>query len=310
MSKTVKKSWISLYIYYNPPFNSLLLNISLLIKKLKKDGLLEKYFFIRYWENGFHIRLRLLVKPENRVKSIQISKKIINNFLKKNPSEYPSSWKYPEFQNNIKLRKYEPELDRYGGGECIDISESQFHLSSEVVFKILGEYGELSYEHSFYSALKYHILLLKIFELSQKDAHVLLNYYTDLWVNSILNKYHGYDSIENIMKKFDALYSTQKSGFDEMIKTIKSEYEEKDKLSEYWNKNINKIYRQLKKADELNIDVKYVYDKSASGKHHLYNLLPSYIHMMNNRLGIPNHDEAFISYVIKKYINKFYTNEQ
>jgi len=303
MNKAIKKSWISLYIYYNPPYDELLISIFSLIKKLKKEKILKKYFFIRYWENGPHLRLRMLVKEENRSATVLLSKKYINAFLKNTPSDYPHPKKYPEFQNEVKLKKYEPEFERYGGKKSIQISESQFQLSSQIVFKILNEYGELSYDHSFYSALKYHILLIKSFGMQKKDAEMLLTYFTNSWVNSILNRYSGYDSVENIMKKFDTLYNTQKTVFDVMIEKIKCEYEGKEKLSEFWISNIKKIHFQLKNSNDFQIDNKFIYNDAPSREHYIQNLLPSYIHMMNNRLGIPNQDEAFISYLIKKYIN-------
>jgi thiopeptide-type bacteriocin biosynthesis protein len=303
MDKIIKKSWISFYIYYNPPYDKLLISVFSLIQKLKKQKILEKYFFIRYWENGPHLRLRLLVKAENRSRVIQLSKKHINTFLKKTPSDYPHTKKYPEFQNEVKLIKYEPEFERYGGKESIQISESQFQLSSQIVFKILNNYGDLSYDHSFYSALKYHILLIKSFGVVKKDAEILLTHFTNLWVNSILNRYPGYDSIENIMKKFDNLYAAQKTVFDAMIDQIKCEYKKKEKLSEFWVSNIKKIHLLLKKTNNFQIDTKFIYNDASTRERYINNLLPSYIHMMNNRLGIPNQDEAFISYLIKKYIN-------
>ncbi|MBX7047405.1 MAG: thiopeptide-type bacteriocin biosynthesis protein [Ignavibacteria bacterium] len=301
--------WISLYVYYHPPYDELLKSIYSLILKLKKDKLLLKFFFIRYWEKGFHIRLRLLVYPMNRKEVLHDAKEHINSFLKSKPADYSTYPQNTDIQNKAISKKYIPELERYGGKKCIKLSESQFELSSSVVLKILRKYDRLSYQISFYNAIKYHIFLLKAFELSKNEAENLISYYTTIWSSSIIGKFEGCDSLENILNRFTLLYTTQKKTFKLMVKSINEEYENKDGITNAWIKGLKKIHAGLKKSCGKNhffIGRKYIYDDTLKGEKKVYMLLPSYMHMMNNRLSIPNQDEAFISFIINQNLSQLF----
>src|SRR5579885_3397611 len=55
------KTWISIHIFYASNQNPLLLDaIEPLVQDLRAAGLIERFFFIKYWQEGPHIRLRLL----------------------------------------------------------------------------------------------------------------------------------------------------------------------------------------------------------------------------------------------------------
>ena len=108
--------WLSVYIYYEG-------NLDIVLCKLIKPFLnevLNKYikhcFFIRYYENGSHIRLRLkgyLSTLDNSVWPIleNMANDFFSNSIKQNKSAY------------LKIDPYIPEFDRYGGEIGIEIAE-------------------------------------------------------------------------------------------------------------------------------------------------------------------------------------------
>lgn len=97
--------------------------INNIVRKLKKDNMIEKWFFIRYYDPEFHLRVRFMVKSEDYNQRII---KIMNDSLNQ------------EFKNKmiwkIQIDTYERELERY---KSIEKSESIFHIDSEMNLLIM-----------------------------------------------------------------------------------------------------------------------------------------------------------------------------
>src|SRR2546423_157227 len=86
---TAERTYLSLHIYYNTTdLRTVLLGcVDPLIRRLESAELLSRYFFIRYWERGSHVRLRLL--PRDGVPHDQIQGEVepaIEQFLEDRPS--------------------------------------------------------------------------------------------------------------------------------------------------------------------------------------------------------------------------------
>ena len=130
--------WVYVKIYTGAKTADKLLSHSLFlfIKELKRNKLIKKWFFIRYVDEDFHLRLRLLAEKEDCVGIIlslfanRFSKLIEDGVIRK-----------------IQLDTYYREMERYGNS-LIEICESFFCLDSVcdlfVVRKING-YSDENY---------------------------------------------------------------------------------------------------------------------------------------------------------------------
>lgn len=116
--------WVYLKLYCNEKRQDEILGLYIkpLIEKLKEGNFLEKHFFIRYYEDGSNIRLRLKFSKEDElINSLQeISK--WSKFMKEN-----------RILSNITLDSYVREVERYGGPLTIDEAETFFNYQSEVI---------------------------------------------------------------------------------------------------------------------------------------------------------------------------------
>src|SRR5690242_11628145 len=83
-------NWISMHIFYASNPNPLLTEaVAPLIDELKQQRLIQHYFFIRYWQEGPHIRLRLL--PTEGVEAETVTRKAEENisaYLQRRPALY------------------------------------------------------------------------------------------------------------------------------------------------------------------------------------------------------------------------------
>ncbi len=114
----------------------------------------QKWFYIRYWEGGPHIRVRY-------IRNNQIVDEQFQEFIQSELVSYPSiKLSKEEFYSGIDVKlegfeqeladfpwyaektikeiAYLPELERYGGPENIQLSEELFFLSSLMSAKIIS----------------------------------------------------------------------------------------------------------------------------------------------------------------------------
>ncbi|MEV1011518.1 lantibiotic dehydratase C-terminal domain-containing protein [Streptomyces sp. NPDC049881] len=157
-------AWQAVHVHYAANPRPMLLNcVRPLVAELEADGLLDGWFFINYWLEGPHVRLRLrpsapAAEPEVRART----EAAVDRFLAERPALYEvDSGFLNEFYNQLfdiefgagdrapyldadgrmNLRpnnsrawqRYEPEYGKYGGPAGVALAEWHFRHSSELV---------------------------------------------------------------------------------------------------------------------------------------------------------------------------------
>jgi len=118
--------WIYLKIYCDANYCDIILkNIFKQIKQLEENNSIEKWFFIRYLDPHYHIRLRIQIKHDVFFKqTIDIINQNLEVYIKKN-----IIWK-------ISLETYNREIERYSESQ-IDNTEYAFYKDSFLFSKLL-----------------------------------------------------------------------------------------------------------------------------------------------------------------------------
>jgi hypothetical protein len=154
-----ERHWISAHLFYHDDLTNVLLGwVQPLVEELCSRQLLASSFFIRYWQGGPHVRLRLLpmagVSDEKIKACIEEQTHI---FLRQTPSvlkvnvqqykEVATHLSYLEYgetgdtalypNNSLRYIPYVPEYEEYGGEEAMPMVEQQFAVSSELVLAAL-----------------------------------------------------------------------------------------------------------------------------------------------------------------------------
>ena len=275
-----QSKWISVYIFHQTSFEKIINElIKLIIEDLELNGFISKYFFIRYWENGSHLRLRIL--PKNGLYAETINEKIIqltNNYFEKQNNE---------MSYRLEFSEYIRELDRYGGIENIENAEKIFDLSSRIVINMIEEkYLSWEYSLAISNAIKINLLFAKCF--FSYDRKLIIDFFKKIYSNWLYYsiKLDG-DIIEEEVKKinlyYEKSYQKQKFSIKILVNSIFNfHFEIKNKVS--WDYECEMILKNNFFSIET-FEKKYI-------------LYDSLIHMNNNRLGIHNRDESFIAYLI------------
>lgn len=148
------KTWKSYRVYYQfqPGYDGLILLLAEQLERLAALGRISKWFFLRYWEDGPHIRVRYLMDGE--LDEEELFDKV-RAYIQRYPSirklskeEYFQGHKFDgeplELQNldwyeegEIISKPYEPEVERYGGASLMPLAESLFMESSRLAAGIL-----------------------------------------------------------------------------------------------------------------------------------------------------------------------------
>ena len=209
----------------------LLKHIRELSNKWISEDLIESWFFVRYNDNGSHLRIRFKLRETNNYGLLvsQFSEKIRYYYEKRAISKFY-------------IDTYTRELDRYGKLE-IELFESLFFIQSEFVLDILNEcsfYTE-SEEIRWYCAIKSVNETLKLFEYGEESR---INLCEDL------KKSYDREFFMNKALKIqiDTLFRRDRKLIDKYIKN------DILGLEKYFNKYCLASERILKK---ININKKY-----------------------------------------------------
>ena len=126
--------WLSLKIYSGNSIVEQLLTEKLMPFIAEQQAEFDKWFFIRYGDPDWHIRLRFYGEP-SKLCGLLLPK--LNQLL--DPMVEAGEL------HKVELMTYEREVERYGGPDSMALVESLFMLDSELIARTCGlidEYGE------------------------------------------------------------------------------------------------------------------------------------------------------------------------
>ncbi len=269
-------NWVSVHLFYTNYDKLLKDGVLPFIQNLKAKDFIEKWFFIRYEEGGQHLRLRILPLVEKTILKQEIID-FFTLFFKKNPSfTFSENTVFPN--NSIQFIDYEPEVNRYGGKYGLRISENFFQKSSEFAL----EQTPQSYQDAFTTALIGHYLLALNFRIENKSC--FFKKIHENWLQFLVEKLDVTSS--EILTHFDRLFLEQKKSIENLI-TLVNEAFTAQELNNYqqWSDVCASTALALQSAN-LTLPPAVIAE--------------SYLHLLNNRLGVSNFDESFLGYLLWK----------
>jgi hypothetical protein len=330
--------WQAIHVHYTGDSSPMLTEcVAPLVASLRERGLIERYFFINYWLEGPHVRLRL--KPVNRGATATVvaeAEAAVRAFLDRLPAlweaeseflldlyedmfrmeyseeerirRYGTDGRMPLRENNTyRFIPYEPEYDRYGGTEGVALAEWHFEHSSDLVLGMLG----LANVHLRTVRLGLAAQLMMIM------ASALLDGLDE--VAEFLDRYHHY--WRNTFQltaladeaRFDVNYADMAEGLCARFAEIHGAVSARrpDRLTNFrrvWAEHCielrDRVSDHARRAG-LVFPVEYgssvrapLTDTGAA----LKILLSPYLHMTNNRLGVTLSDEAYLSYLLNRVL--------
>lgn len=302
-------SWISVHIFfkgemYGKECDEVILKIvEPLIDTLSKDKLIEKYFFIRYAEFGPHVRLRLYgnSKTLNTKVKDEVEKFIEKYFLSELKFFPILSNNSPQDKNYLWI-EYVQEIDRYGGEDAIMVAEDFFYHSSIAAIKLLHEIDNGEKSSRFAKGLLTMLIIVKVFAEDKDSAIEWIAIYGKNYLKTRARK-------ENELKEWEAAFF---NGFDKQSEKL-IEYtsavwnaldeEELNPVLDYYKERLTEIKAKLTLLFEQNKIVRQL-NAIKDWKTLNSTIISSYMHMMNNRLGINIPEESYLSHLLVNSLKK------
>ncbi|TMO68576.1 lantibiotic dehydratase [Pseudoalteromonas aurantia] len=210
-------NWLSLKIYSGNSLVEQLLSEQLLPFIEENAELYDKWFFIRYGDPDWHLRLRFHGEPSQ----------LCGELLPKLNALLDPMIESGEL-HKVELMTYEREVERYGGPESMALVESLFMLDSVLIAKtcaLIDEYGE---GVRWRIALSCTDRLLTLFEYSADERFNLISGLRDgfgrefsessMLRKQLGNRYREYET--QLHDDFAKLHSASEGECDELQRTL------------------------------------------------------------------------------------------
>lgn len=340
MAEGQKNIWLAAHLYYNEPWEEFLTKaVEPYVVSAIRTGVVDQYFFIRYWDRGPHIRLRfkgnaeiieqifrpnLLEHFENYFED-KPSKRTNPNY----PVNFPEEFKWLP-NNSVQFFNYEPELERYGGTVGVQIAEEHFQISSDAALANIKERSfKWTYEDAMGAAIKLHLSFIFTMGFDLKSA---VSFFRMVFYNWLPRSFRFFTkglSREEYRKMsretiddFTRAFEMQKSALIPFHQSLwegleeKSEFEE-ETLNTWVQKNQgikSKLDQAMQNKQLTTRSNRYQLPAGAAQNIHpddelLWNFYADYLHMTNNRLGILNKDEGYLGFLIMESLKALYSGQ-
>ena len=273
----IGSEWIYFKIYMGESFaDKLLPEILIVSKELYTTKIIDKWFFIRYFDPQFHVRLRFhLTDSKNLLSVIESMNVLLSKYLAN------------EFIENVQLDTYVKETERYGGKEGVILSENIFFADSVMMCELFSSLGESKEEQRWLFGLVNIDSLMNDFNFSTEMKLVFLDN---------LVKYFQGDFLKNkyLNKQFDAKFKNHLKEINSVLKDNKVD------LYEYLVNIRHRIHNPI---------IPEIINGITNGTilKQILDLLSSYIHMSCNRLFRTEHRRH--EFVLYNLLLRFYKCE-
>ncbi|MGW1158643.1 lantibiotic dehydratase C-terminal domain-containing protein [Streptomyces sp. NPDC002513] len=328
-------TWLAVHVFYAASPRPLLLQcVKPLVDALTEEGLLAGHFFINYWLEGPHLRLRL--KPARAAHAAAVRERThaaLAAFLRERPALYEVkagfladlyetlfTLEYSEDQraellgpdgrmklrpnNTFEDRPYEPEYAKYGGPAGVALAEWHFQHSSDLVIEAARSMN--LHLRTVLLGLSAQLMMVMSGTFLGDDEALLafLDRYHMFWNRAFSGTSYTADS------GYDRAYSTMGARLPERFQHIREAVAqgEPERLPAFlrgWAAHCAELRDRaagLARRGELTFrawdgtrDI-----RPCDPAHALPMLLSPYLHMTNNRLSLTVRDEAFLSYVLAR----------
>jgi len=307
-NKAVQYKWFAVYLFYPGELDLILRElVAPFIREFFPDKQTDaQYFFIRYWENGSHIRLRMNVEHalhkvlakalEQRAKdffsqypAVGILKDAINNPVNQFVCQsVTQSVNQPVDQDlltdhAVQFSVYEPEIIRYGNKQSLIWAERHFFKSS--IFILDWICTKKPGASALIQALRLHLILLLATGWEIPKLITVCEFFIDGWLPRLYIS--GTDmAAQKIfwLKEFETSFNRTKAIILPASKVF---------WEELTTETANQKVQDLLKT---NILILQNYQQAGFKETKFTEIMTSLMHMNNNRLGISNYEEAYGMY--------------
>ncbi|WP_028661095.1 lantibiotic dehydratase C-terminal domain-containing protein [Nocardioides insulae] len=323
--------WLGIHIYYAASPQPLLAQcLGPLVDDLKADGLLAGHFFINYWLEGPHVRLRL--RPATAAAGAEVrarAEAAITGFLERRPALYNVETGFlsdlyntlfdMELEdvdrdryvgsdgrmnvrpnNSFAYQPYEPEYGKYGGPAGVDLAEWHFQHSSDQVLHAVRTLNVHVRTVALGTAAQLMMVMAASFLPDGEQLAAYLERYHGFWRRTfagtdLVDYGTSYEDTPGLRARVDMVRAAITTG-------------DLDRLPDYLAGWACHCLDLRERATALAQEGRLVFRSGDRTRDEVVTdpadarvrLLSPYLHMTNNRLHITIRDEAYLSALLAR----------
>ncbi len=331
--------WFAMHIFYAANPQPLLTQcIAPLVAELEADGLTAGHFFINYWLEGAHVRLRLRpatpdVEPQVRARA----ERAVQAYLERRPALYQMGHGYLgelfdilfelEFpqgrpaeligddgrmvlqpNNSFQYRPYEPEYGKYGGPAGVELAEWHFTHSTDLVLDVLGTTNAHLRTVLLGTAAQLMLVMAATFLPDRRDLADFLEQYHHFWHRA----FSGTDLVGT--SEYERMYEPMAPEVAARMTSVLDALESGDlealpRTLRGWAEHSAQLRDRVVELAEAGVLVFSSWDgttdiRQSDPAQALRTLLSPYLHMTNNRFHVTLRDEAYLSYLMFRVLRE------
>lgn len=260
--------WMYFKLYTGRVISDVILteNIQKIVTTLTEQKIIDKWFFIRYTDPDFHLRVRLHLTDN---KNYDMVTKVIHQELKTLVNE-GKVWK-------LDVSTYKREIERYHW-KNIDNSENIFSIDSDFTLKLMRYLKEANENRTWLFILKSIDDFFNAFQISLEERHQIIEkMYHSFWVE------HG--EVKSVRKDINAKFRKHTEELTHLF------HETPADLQELYQERLSQLTK-IQFVDEVTTN--------------MTDLLWSYIHMHVNRFipAHPRSHELIMYGILERFYSK------
>lgn len=293
------------------------------VEHCRARGWMSRFFFLRFGNEGYHLRLRIEGRPEELQSSVKpYLEKGVEGFF----NAHLSSLGLPDARlsaedlwrmGRLRQAVYEPEQAKYGGAVGMPLAEEHFEVSSEVTFDILDAARESGVRRSQF-VLELIYMLIRAFSDSPLVQAFILKTYTHYWVP--LERLRRNPSMARTL---ESNYERQRADFLRRFDASEAGRLERSWQSKphnpfpRWREHVFEHVKRLKSLeasgglsaaqfDGDNLQREFLADVPDIERAPVVSMLmiTNYLHMLCNRLALPPLYEVQMTYLLYRYLEE------
>lgn len=320
------RRWIGAHIYYHDRQDVLIdQGIRPLVEDHTLRDLVEGHFFVRHWQGGPHVRLRLLLRPGAPEPAVtDLLDERMEGFLHARPAE--TSVGQQEYltvagplsrvehgQNSIEplrpnnswcYRPYAPEYDRYGGTpEAMAVVERNFVESSEIGLDVIA--SGRSRDHRTTQALAMMVVSAAVWEGTPEG---LVRFCSAGHLN--WGRYLVLGDREGQQARFEQQYQRQHSSLRQLVSRLLAVVwgggsGQDDTPISRWMRSVTVAKAELLRLHRAGLVAapESMVAGDRDDQRGVGAILMFCSHMNNNRLGISLTEEAYLVYLLWRTVS-------
>lgn len=242
-----------------------------------------RWFFLRYLDETSQVRLRFLAPGP-----------VLDETIWPRVAEAAAG---SELVVRATRERYESEVERYGGPCGLALAEELFHCQSETAVALLEKIEPGTRPERLGKGLLAMLVLLFLYRGERRAAAELARgygtSYLKVWAGNV-------DEQEQWLRTFQEAFDRQADRLADYVEVAWEALESGDALTpelDAYRRDMEDVARRLRELFDqgrLRLDARTAEDWDECVRW----LVPSYIHMMNNRLGVSIQEESYLSVLI------------